>query len=592
MRKSTTLFVLAFMVLSTFFSLAPAVMADEETDDVIPFIYGSSSDLVGIDPLDFYDTTSADIAINHLEGLYAFDYTDPSMPQIPRLAADMGEWNTAGTEWTIPLRDDVQWQDGTPFTASDVVWNWHRLSVLSFNNTCEHASLWFNDVVYDNGTPENTSDDYGEIMFSDITAVDEHTVKFTLPKPWTDLALLQSFSGCFMIKPVTGYDEKIIPVSQAPDLIIGTGPFVFDSWTPGEKTVLVANDDYYRGRPDIDKLIFQVFADADAYNQALLNKEIHMCRAIRFDNQPLVEEDPDLSYHKQTGSCCFWLHLNVHNIPLAARKAMQYAFNYSYYIDVTARGQSIEHHSPVPEGMFGYNPDLDYPTYNVETARQYMLDSDYYASAIAAAGLSASSSDDDWKAVATGSTPLDTFNFTNYGVAITTQLMDNMQYIGLKIVDNQVGSWGSFLRSNLDDLEIVMGGWCPDYFAAINQIEPIYATGASSNFNGLNDTALDADMKEAHTLVGDELAAKIDEIVTTIIIDKAAAMYFEQSVEYIGYYSAVVKNPDDVFNASFDKYFYNVEFTLNDKPGIPGFAFWSLMVASLGAAAMIIRKRK
>jgi peptide/nickel transport system substrate-binding protein len=575
MRKNTTLFVLAFMVAATFFSVAP-VFAEEE-EDVIPLIYGLTSSPPGVDPLNFYDTTSSDIAINHLEGLYAFDYSDPSMPQIPRLATDMGSWNTAGTEWTISLRDDVYWHDGTAFTADDVVWNWTRLRTLSSNFTAEHSSLWYNDE--------------GEIMFDSCVAEDEHTVKFTLPKAWTDFALLQSFAGCFMIKPVTGKEADLIELDEI-DLIIGTGPFILDDLVAEDKTVLIANDDYYRGRPDIDKLIFQVFADADTYCQALINKEIHACRSVTPDNMEAVEEDPDLVAHEQVGSCCYFYHLNVNNIPLAARKAIQYAFNYTYAVDILYSGSVIEHHSPVPEGMFGYNPDLaGLPYYDLETARGFLLADATYSVALAAAGIDAESTDEEWKTLAADD-PLDTFNFTHYGTGTWRMLQDNMEYIGIKIIDFVVGNWGAFLASDLTDAEIVMGGWCPDYFAAINQIEPMFASTGSANYNGMNNSVVDTLCAEAHTLVGDDLADKIDDIVTEVIVNQAAAMYFMQSVEYIGYNSDALKNVDDLFNASYDKYFYNVRFTLNDAPGIPGFAFWTLMVASLGAAAMIIRKRK
>jgi ABC-type transport system substrate-binding protein len=305
-----------------------------------------------------------------------------------------------------------------------------------------------------------------------------------------------------------------------------------------------------------------------------------------------VEEDPDLEYHEQVGSCCYFYHLNVNNIPLPARKAIQYAFNYSYAVDVLYSGSVIEHHSPVPEGMFGYNPDLPgLPYYDLATARQYLLDSDEYGDFLDGKGITASSTDDEWKALAADD-PVDTFNFTHYGTGTWQMLIDNMEYVGIKIINFVVGNWGAFLASDLSDAEIVMGGWCPDYFAAINQIEPMFASTGSANYNGLADPAVDTLCAEAHTLVGDDLAAKIDEIVTAVIVEKAAAMYFMQSVEYIGWNSDACKNVDDLFNASYDKYFYNVRFTLNDKPGIPGFAFWSLMVASLGAAAMIIRKRK
>jgi hypothetical protein len=249
---------------------------------------------------------------------------------------------------------------------------------------------------------------------------------------------------------------------------------------------------------------------------------------------------------------------------------MQYAFNYEYLATIFYDNNIIEHHSPVPDGMIGYNPDLPgLPFYNLTIARQYLIDDPAYGAdiATAVAGGFNVSSDDDWKDLAGGATfgaftgPLAVHNFTHYGTGSWSVLIDNMEYIGVQIVDNVVGNWAAFLASNLADLEVVMGGWCPDYWAPINQIEPLFGTNASANYNGLANASIDAMMGEAHTLTGAALETKIDEILTAILVEQAVALYWGQNRYVIGWSSRYVSNLGDLFNAGGDKYFYNVLFT-------------------------------
>lgn len=587
MRKKTTFIFLALTVLAMAFT-AGNMVAAEDLDTTIPFIYAEHTSPPGFDPQNFYDTTSSDVAINHLEGLFMFNYSDPALNQVPRLALDFGTWNEDGTEWTIPLRTDVTWHNGEPFTADEVVWNWERLNYLAGEHLSQHASLWYNDD--------------GDLIMTSVEAVDSHTVKFTLAKEWKDFELLQSFSGCFLIYPVDGKDEALIENDEY-QTIVGTGPFILDDFVSGDKTVFLANNDYYRGAPDIQKLIFKIYASTTASNQALMAHEAHVDGFVSADNRMAFDMDPDLAYGIQPGSCCYFYHLNVNNIAWSVRKAMQYAFNYEYLATVFYDNNILEHHSPVPDGMIGYNPDLPgLPYYDLDIARQYLKDDAVIGPKITAAiaGGFNESDDEDWKALAAGDTfgtttgPLAVHNFTHYGTGSWSVLIDNMEYIGVEIVDNVVGDWGAFLSSNLADLEVVMGGWCPDYWAPINQIEPLFGTNASANYNGLANATIDALMGEAHTLTGAALEAKIDEILTAILVEQAVAMYWGQNRYVIGWSQKYVSNVGDLFNAGGDKYFYNIDFALTDPPtgGIPGFTMISLALSTLGAVAFLLYRKR
>jgi peptide/nickel transport system substrate-binding protein len=468
------------------------------------------------------------------------------MNLIPRLAVDMGSWNEAGTEWTIEIRDDLKWHDGSAFTASDVKWNWDRLNHLADLDLSYHASLWYNND--------------GDLMLDSTEVIDDHTIKFTLTKEWNDFELLQSFYGCALIKPVDGKEEALIRNHEY-ELIIGTGPFILDSYVSGEKTVFMANNKYYRGPPDIQVLIFKSYGYTAAAMNALMAQECHVVRHVYADSWEVFDHDPELDYQLQKMAVCLFYHLNVNNIDWAVRKAMQFAYDYDYNIDVVMEGTAAEIHTPVPDGMIGHNPDLPgLPNYNLTKARQYLIDDPYYGPLVASR-VNNTGDDQDWIDCALNN-PLATYNFTHYGTGFEIQIIDNMEYIGIKIVENLVGDWAIYLESNRDSLEMVMGGWGLDYWHPINQIEPIYRTYASSNWNGLANETIDDLMDESHLLTGEELEAKIDEVVTAIVVEQAATMYIYQRIHAIGWSTTFVSQVDDLMNPSGDKYFYNVQFEL------------------------------
>jgi ABC-type transport system substrate-binding protein len=609
MRRKTTLFVLAFMVSAMAFSVVPATTTAVE---VHPFIYASTASPAGIDPLGVYDTSSGLILTNVVECLFKFDYSDPSMPSIPLLAKDMGTWNTAKTEWTIDLNHGIKWHDGSAFTASDVVWNFERLNYMAEMGMCDHYVLWFNDEWVNETAGEH------QLILSDIEAIDTDTVKFTLNKPWLDFEALLPFWGAGLIKPTTGFDDTLMDFEDI-DLLIGTGPFMLDSVTINEKSVLTRNEDYWRGMADFQQVIIQVFDSGDSSAQALYNKEVHLIRSIPIDDLATVDAIQTVTYQKVKSSCCFGFHLGWNSMPWHARRAIQFAFNYSYVLDTLFEGTSFEIHTPVPDGMFGHNPAVPgLPYYDLDKAREFlfMADSPYLA-ALTAATLDEDSTDQEWQTVA-ATNPLATFNFTCYSSAAGyANILDNFaKYIGMRVTLNNRGDWSTFLDycDENANIGIAMLGWCPDYFAAVNQIEPLFATGASSNWNRMANTTVDAAISALHTIPqGPALQAAIDDVVSMVIVENAAALYFEQSAEFVAYSNWFIDDDStgDLWNAQLDKYFYNLKWNrLNIDPswwapltkittetttenGIPGYATGIMMAVAVGASVyLMLRKRK
>jgi ABC-type transport system substrate-binding protein len=585
-------------------SAYPGVMAVGNQTSDLPFVFGVTADPSSFDPLGAYDTTSGNVILNTLEGLYSFDYQSEGSNMIrPQLASDFGTYNDDNTVFTVPLRNDVTWWDGTPFTASDVVWNFERLMNLSVSGICEHASLW----LLSNGDP----------VVKSIVASATYEVEITLNAASGSFTKLLPFWGATMIKPV---DDLVGTISLADmDQVIGTGPFELSYYESGVTTTLVRNENYYQGKADIEKIEFQFFGDAGTLNDAMLGGEVTVIRSILDSSYDDAMANPNVHTELLTGSCLYFYHMSVNNIPWDIRKAIQFAFNYSYAPSLSVLNPAAV--SPIPNGMEGYNADLPgLPYTDLDVARAYMLNSQNPAimAGIAANSLTASSSDEDWILAAQSDTPVYTCNYTSYGVNYE-QLNNYMSWIGVALDNNNVGDWPTFLAymndpDNVGNLEFSMGGWCPDYSDPVNMLEPLFGSTGSSNWNGLNNATIDANLDALHSLPdgSDAKAEMVDTCVTQIIVEQAAALYYEASADLITWNidpSAGILGDTAkcLLNVRGDKYFYpinfaptkgspyGVEFVDEAATGgtsIPGFNLGLLVIASLGASAFLIFRKR
>jgi peptide/nickel transport system substrate-binding protein len=166
----------------------------------------------------------------------------------PELALS-AEPNKDATSWTIRLRDGVNWHDGKPFTADDVLWT---------------IQSWSSSASYANGIVR---------QFIDFKAVRKDgplAVVVPLVRPAAEFASLLTYVNC-----------SVIQNGAAPDSFntqpVGTGPFKFESFNPGSQSVFTRNQEYWGDaeKPYIDKLVIDSsFNDENSRNYALLGGQI------------------------------------------------------------------------------------------------------------------------------------------------------------------------------------------------------------------------------------------------------------------------------------------------------------------------------
>ena len=177
-------------------------------------------------------TTSANTQVRPFtDPLVHTDRFDGSL--VPGIATSW-EANEDGTQWTFHLRDDVEFHDGTPFTANDVP---HSAALIIREDA----------IATDTGLFRGLFGDNEEELLSNIVALDDSTVQFNLKTP---NSLMDFFAGAqqgnlFMYSKAQ-YDAGGIEAYENPT---GVGPWKFEERTIDVNLVYSRNADHYRRAP-------------------------------------------------------------------------------------------------------------------------------------------------------------------------------------------------------------------------------------------------------------------------------------------------------------------------------------------------------
>jgi peptide/nickel transport system substrate-binding protein len=180
---------------------------------------------------------------------YLFGVGEDVKTLLPKLALS-AEPNKDATLWTLKLRDGVTWHDGSPFTADDVVY--------TFNSWADPKSNAHGQVA-------------GLVDFKKVRKRDDLTVEVPLLSPIAEFPSLLTFSAQVVVKN----GSTTADVATKP---VGTGPFKFVSFTPGQRSVFSRNADYWeKGKPYVDSMVVDSsFADEEARSNAILSGAINV----------------------------------------------------------------------------------------------------------------------------------------------------------------------------------------------------------------------------------------------------------------------------------------------------------------------------
>ena len=254
--------------------------------------------------------------------------------------------NTDYTEWTIKLRPGIKFHDGSPLDANTV-----RVNLLGLAREPLDGPALFN--------------------LSDVTAIDPLTVLITMHTPWVPFPFLLTVKEGMMVglKQLADTSGKTAPV--------GTGPFVFKEWVPGDHFTATRNPNYWRpGLPYLDSITFKPIPDAQSRVNSLRAGNIDVMHSS--DTQNVADLMHDAQFHQINGLNSTqgepdmgFVMLNTTAPPLddiRVRQALACATDRERFIRTLANGLTRPADGPFVRGSPYYTP-TGYPGYDPARAR-------------------------------------------------------------------------------------------------------------------------------------------------------------------------------------------------------------------------------
>jgi len=247
-----TLAVAALAVAGLTWGLVGALAADSPSPAASPggkaiLRVGTTSDLDNPNPFVGYSGTSYEVF--HLNYDFLIGFGTNFEPR-PELATEIptkenGGISADGKTWTFKVRSGVKWQDGVPFSASDVAFTFNYIN----KNQLSAYTQFTNHI-------------------KSVEAPNPTTVVFHLDQPkanilhmWVPIVPEHIWSKVPGDKAGTTFQNK--------SPVIGTGPFQLVEQKKGESYTMVRNPYYWGKKPALDEIIFQIYTNADTMTQDL-----------------------------------------------------------------------------------------------------------------------------------------------------------------------------------------------------------------------------------------------------------------------------------------------------------------------------------
>jgi peptide/nickel transport system substrate-binding protein len=319
-------------------------------DMMIAASIGEASNLI---PILASDGASHDIAGYIYNGLVKLD-------KDLNIVGDLAEsWDVSKDNLTITfyLRKGVKWHDGSPFTAHDVMYTYK--------------------VIIDPKTPTPYSGDFKEVKEAQV--IDDYTFRVIYKRPFAP-GLMSWGTSVLPKHLLEGTDITKSPLARKP---VGTGPYMFKEWTGGDRVVLIANDNYFDGKPYIGRHMTRVIPDSATIFLELKHNavDITTLTPLQFKKQteyPAFKRE--FNKYKYLSFTYVYLGYNLrheHFKDKRVRQAISYAINKEELIEGILMGQGVEATGPYKPDMWVYNGNVKKYVYDKEKALNLLAEAGY-----------------------------------------------------------------------------------------------------------------------------------------------------------------------------------------------------------------------
>ncbi len=308
------------------------------------------SDADNLDP-QFSSTLNAASVVHQkvYEGLVT---RDKNMEFRPLLATEWKQINDV--VWEFKLRQGITFHDGTPFTSAAVKKTFDR--ILDPKTASPRATV------------------FGKVK--EVKTVNDYTVQMILTEPFAPLlSILASHEGSiFSPKAIDQYGKDL---SKHP---VGTGPFSFQSWKPGQEITLVKNKNYWGDKPKIDQVVFRVVPEDTTRISMVETGEAHIAEQLPVTAIEQIESSDKMSVYRSEALGTEYIGFNVKKKPfddVRVRRAISHAIETEAIIKGVYNNVGTKANSPLGPKVFGYSPEVKTYPYDLNKARELLSEAGY-----------------------------------------------------------------------------------------------------------------------------------------------------------------------------------------------------------------------
>ncbi|MCP4351883.1 MAG: ABC transporter substrate-binding protein [Desulfobacterales bacterium] len=271
--------------------------------------------------------------------------------------------------WELKLRKGVKFHDGSPFTAKDVEFTMKRIPKVP-------------------NSPSPFTRFTSHIKKTEI--IDPHTIRFSTKEPFPLMATYLSTFSVISKKYGESANTKDYNSGKA---MIGTGPYKFVEWVPGDRVVYKRNNDYWGEKEPWKTVTFKPLSNSSARVAALLAGDVDIVDFLPTPDIERLEKNPDFTISKSVSNRVIYLHIDsdrdvspfvtdkngkpMKKNPLKdvrVRRAISKAINRDAIVSKVMEGNAIAAGQLLPDGFFAISPKLKPEKYDPKGAKKLLAD--------------------------------------------------------------------------------------------------------------------------------------------------------------------------------------------------------------------------
>ena len=303
------------------------------------------SEVISLDPQVAVDPVSINVLSQIMEPLYKADADGKIEPWLATGATTSKDERT----WTFELRQGVEFSDGKPLTAEDVVFS---------IDTAREGANW-------------------GALFEAVTAVEAPSsskvvIKVKHPLPAME-ALLSSYATVIVPKDYGGVSAKAFAANP-----VGTGPFELGAWQHGQSLTLAANPRYWeKDQPYLNKVVFHNVADDSSRVAQLRGGELDVIASPPFSQIASLEQVPGIEVGEYALSLSKYVTLNAENELFEdprVREAVNLAIDRDGIIETGLAGHGQTGGSFLSPAVPFHDASIEPPARDVAKAKQLLAE--------------------------------------------------------------------------------------------------------------------------------------------------------------------------------------------------------------------------